>query len=168
MKALFVGRFQPFHNGHLKIIKGLCNDFDKIIIGIGSSQYNNTLENPFTDKERKEMIERALLENGIVNFKIILIPDIHNPPKWVEHVVSIEPNFDAVIANNQLTKQLFFEKGYRIIETPFFDRDNLSGKEIRKRIIENKNWQELVPSAVVRTIANINGVKRLQKIAKNN
>ena len=52
MKALYIGRFQPFHKGHLKILQKLAKKYDEIIIGIGSSQYSNTLENPFTSEER--------------------------------------------------------------------------------------------------------------------
>ena len=48
MKILYIGRFQPFHNGHLQLIKSIENKFDQIIIGIGSSQYSHDKNNPFT------------------------------------------------------------------------------------------------------------------------
>ena len=60
MKSLFIGRFQPFHNGHLKVIKHLSTTYEEIIIGIGSSQYHNESENPFTADERKKMIEESM------------------------------------------------------------------------------------------------------------
>ena len=74
MKALFIGRFQPFHNGHLKVIQNSINLYDEVIIGIGSAQYSNTTDNPFTAEERKLMIERSLKKAGFGNYKIILIP----------------------------------------------------------------------------------------------
>jgi len=58
MKALFIGRFQPFHKGHLLFLKSIYTQYDKIIIGIGSSQYSNSLDNPFSYDERKMMIEK--------------------------------------------------------------------------------------------------------------
>ena len=103
MKALFIGRFQPFHKGHLKIIVNALKQYQEVIIGIGSSQYGNKSDNPFTANERKNMIINSLNKIGLKNFKIILIPDIHNPPKWVDHVLSIINDFDVVISNNSFT-----------------------------------------------------------------
>ena len=57
MRALFIGRFQPFHKGHLKIIQQASETYDQILVGIGSSQYSHTVDNPFTAEERTEMIE---------------------------------------------------------------------------------------------------------------
>ena len=56
MIGLFVGRFQPFHDAHLQIIQNALKEVEKLIIGVGSSQYSETAENPFTYEERKEMI----------------------------------------------------------------------------------------------------------------
>jgi len=130
MKALFIGRFQPFHNGHLKVIQNASKEYAEIIIGIGSSQYRDALENPFTSDERKQMIKRSLDKINVKNYRVVLIPDIHNPPKWVAHVVSIVSDFDVVLANSSFTKQLFIEAGCIVKKTELYDRDNLSGKKI--------------------------------------
>ena len=164
MKAIFIGRFQPFHKGHLKVIEFISKGFDEIIIGIGSSQYNNTNENPFSAEERKEMIEKSLKNAGIRNCKIVFIPDIHNPPKWVEHVLSINSDFDVVFTNNEFTKDLFKEKGFEVKHTPLFNEDVFSGKEIRRKIMNNENWKHLVPNSVVNVIKNINGEQRIKNL----
>jgi len=118
MKALYVGRFQPFHNGHLKIIQNESKKYEEIIIAIGSSQYDHTEMNPFTSDERKQMIEKSLKEININNYRIELLQDIHNLSKWVEHVISIVSDFNVVLSNSDLTKRLFKEKGYIVKETP--------------------------------------------------
>lgn len=163
MKALFIGRFQPFHKGHLKIIQKISKEFDEIVIGIGSSQYNHTLENPFTSEERKKMIKDTLENESIKNFKIIFIPDINNPPKWVEHVKSIIPDFDVVITNSAFTKRLFTEKGFAVRGTPSYKRELYTGKKIRDKIIKNERWDNLVPDEVFNFIKKIKGDKRLIK-----
>lgn len=155
MKALFIGRFQPFHNGHLKVIQKISKEYDEIIIGIGSSQYSDTIDNPFTAKQREEMINQALKKVGVKNYKIILIPDIHNPPKWVDHVLKIYKDFDVVISNSDHTYHLFNDKGFKVIQTPFYDKDIYSGKEIRKRIRNNQQWDNLVPDEVLKIIKKI-------------
>lgn len=166
MNALFIGRFQPFHKGHLQIIHNASIEYDKIIIGIGSSQYNYTFDNPFSSEEREQMIEQSLKQINVENYELVLIPDIHNYPKWVVHVASIISDFDIVLTNSSLTKSLFEEQGYAIKETPLFDRNKYSGKEIRKRMINDESWEDLVPEAVCKIIKEIDGVKRLKELSE--
>jgi nicotinamide-nucleotide adenylyltransferase len=164
MKALFIGRFQPFHKGHLKIIQEASKIYNEIIIGIGSSQYSNTNENPFTNEERKQMIENSLKKIGIKNYKVVNIPDIHNPPKWVDHVLTIISDFDVVLSNNDFTKQLFSNKGYAVKETPLYEKDKYSGKVIRKKIKNNETWEDLVPEEVYKSIKKSNGIERIRSL----
>jgi nicotinamide-nucleotide adenylyltransferase len=166
MKALFIGRFQPFHLGHLSLLQQLSNKYEIIIIGIGSSQYQDTPDNPFSENERYQMITRSLEAVGIHTYRIVSIPDIHNPPQWVNHVCSIVSDFDIIITNNPFTKKLFSEKGYLIKETTYFDRKRYSGKEIRRRMIEDEPWDDLVPKAVYQLIHNIDGINRLKRMSR--
>jgi len=165
MKALFIGRFQPFHLGHLLLLQRLATQYEEMIIGIGSSQYHDTPDNPFSEAERYQMISRALDAVGIDNYHIVSIPDIHNPPKWVDHVCSIIPDFDLIIANNPLTRKLFSEKGYVVKGTAYFDRKRYSGKEIRRRMINDEPWADLVPKTVYDIIYKIDGITRLKQIS---
>ncbi|RLI66451.1 MAG: nicotinamide-nucleotide adenylyltransferase [Candidatus Asgardarchaeum californiense] len=164
MKALFIGRFQPFHKGHLLLLQSVYDEYEEIIIGIGSSQYSNTIDNPFTADERKRMIKDSLEKSSISNYSIVLIPDIHNPVKWVDHVLSIVSDFDAVLSNNSLTKKLFSAKGYIVKETPKFERKRYSGREIRKRMANNEMWRDLVPEPVAKIIDDIDGIKRIKQL----
>ncbi|MEA3457518.1 MAG: nicotinamide-nucleotide adenylyltransferase [Candidatus Thermoplasmatota archaeon] len=166
MKALYIGRFQPFHNGHLKIIQNFTKKYDEIIIGIGSSQYDHTLKNPFTSEERRLMIKKSLDNIDVKNYRIIELPDIHNYPKWVSHVISIVPDFDVVISNSPLTKRLFSEKGYTLEETPLYDRKEYSGEKIRKRIINDESWKDALPKPAYEIIESIGGISRLKELAK--
>jgi nicotinamide-nucleotide adenylyltransferase len=166
MKALFIGRFQPFHKGHLQIIQSASKKYDEIIIGIGSSQYADTKINPFTSNERKLMIEKSLEKLGVKNYRMELIPDIHNYPQWVPYVGSIISDFDVVITNNSLTKRLFSEKGYIVKETVAYDRRKYSGKEIRRRMMNDEPWEDLVPEPVCEIIKEIGGVQRIKDSVK--
>ncbi len=125
MIALFIGRFQPFHEGHLDAIKQI--KADKIIIGIGSSQYKGTKDNPYSFVERKKIIETMLGKNN--QYQIMAIPDIHNNLRWVQHVKKIVGNFDIVFTGNKLTEKLFKEKGYQVRKTKI--KVKISGTAIR-------------------------------------
>ena len=166
MKALFIGRFQPFHKGHLNAIKYLSDKYDEVIIGIGSSQYSNTSDNPFSSDERILMIKESLKQENVSNYKIILIPDIHNPPKWVDHVLSINSDFNVVISNNEFTQKLFLEKGFKIMQTPLFNKKEYSGRIIRKKILYNNEWESLVPKSCIDIIKNC--LKRIKKLNLKN
>jgi nicotinamide-nucleotide adenylyltransferase len=164
MKALFIGRFQPFHLGHLMLLQRLAAQYEEIIVGIGSSQYHDTTENPFSETERYQMITRTLEAAGIHNYRIVSVPDIHDPPRWVEHVASIVADFDLVIANNPFTRKLFSEKGYVVKGTQYFDRKRYSGKEIRKRMTQDEPWEDLVPAVVADLLHAIDGAGRLKHL----
>jgi nicotinamide-nucleotide adenylyltransferase len=164
MIALFIGRFQPFHNAHLSDVKEALKKGDEIIIAIGSSQESHTQDNPFSLKERKEIIHNVLKENHISEFKIISIPDINNDGKWVDHVKSIIPNFDIVYTGNELTERLFREKGYEVNKIKLIP--NVSATKIRDMMIKDEDWEKLVPNEVVSYIKKIDGVKRVKGINK--
>ena len=69
--GLYVGRFQPFHNGHLSVVREALKHCDRLIIAVGSSQESRTKKNPFTFEERRELIWRSL--KGL-NDRVLIIP----------------------------------------------------------------------------------------------
>jgi bifunctional NMN adenylyltransferase/nudix hydrolase len=58
--ACFLGRFQPFHIGHLSVVEKILTDYDRLILIIGSSNKSGTDENPWTVEKREEII-RAMI-----------------------------------------------------------------------------------------------------------
>ena len=57
--AVVIGRFQPLHKGNVYAIKKAIKKFEKVIIVVGSTNEKNTFKNPFSFKERKEMLRRV-------------------------------------------------------------------------------------------------------------
>lgn len=168
VRALYVGRFQPFHLGHLEAVKYILRNAGEIIIVVGSAQESHTLENPFTAGERVYMIRLALNEARIDPGKYYIIPvtdlDIHG--LWVSHVCSHVPKFDIVYSNEPLTRRLFIESGFRVESIPFFKREVCSATEIRRRMLAGGNWEELLPRSVAAYIKEIGGVERLRDLTK--
>jgi len=169
MRALFIGRFQPLHLGHIKAILEISEDkeINEIIIGIGSAQESWTLKNPFTAGERYEMLLREeIFKNFNKNLIILPIMDINNHSIWVKYVCSLTPKFDVVYTRNPLTKILFEREGFKIREQKIYNYKNIpiSGTEIRKRLIEGKNWKELVSESVYKFIREIKGDERIKNL----
>lgn len=164
MNALIIGRFQPFHKGHQQLIHTLCREYTSIIIGVGSSQYSFTKDNPFSYNERTRMIRASICQQKCPQLQIIPIPDIHDYDHWVDHVLSITDDFDVVISNNPLTKSLFSKKGIPVKSTPLFQKDIWSGTVIREKIQKGQPWEHLVSEPTVDIIKNLNGVNRIQHL----
>ena len=76
------------------------------------------------------------------------------------------PKFDVVYANEPLTHRLFMEAGFRVESMPLIKREVYLATEIRKRIIAEENWKELVPSSVANFIEEIGGDVRLRELNK--
>jgi nicotinamide-nucleotide adenylyltransferase len=167
-RGLFVGRFQPFHNGHLEVIKRIMKEVNELVIIVGSSQYSHRLGNPFTAGERITMIRNALEEEEIqlTRIWIIPVPDVHQHSLWVSQIVGYTPKFDGVYTNEPLTRRLFLEAGFRVLPMPLIKREVYLATEIRKRMITGTNWKELVPSSVAKFIDGVDGVTRLKDLNK--
>ncbi len=165
--CLLIGRFQPFHKGHLEVVRSIAKKCDSLIIGIGSAQYSHTYENPFTAGERHLMISRALKDEGLKEYFLVPIVDINRYAVWVSHVVSLVPPFEVVFTNNNLTRRLFSESGYEIHDSPMFNREIYSGTAIRRRMSMGEEWRDLVPPAVAKVIDDIDGVNRIRDLTPN-
>ncbi|MEM2751048.1 MAG: nicotinamide-nucleotide adenylyltransferase [Nitrososphaerales archaeon] len=167
-RGLFVGRFQPFHNGHLQAVLELLKNLDELVIIIGSSQKSHELDNPFTTGERLVMIREALKEAGVDTSKywLIPVPDVDMHAIWVSQVLSYAPKFEVVFSNEPLTKRLFKEAGFRVEPITFIKRKIFSATEIRKRMLSGENWEELVPKSVANFINEIRGVERIIELSK--
>ena len=163
-RAFYIGRFQPFHNGHLKVIRAIAREVDELVIGIGSAQLSHTPDNPFTSGERTLMISRSL-EKLDLYYYVIPIADIHRNAEWVAHVRSMTPPFSVAYTNNPLVSRLFYEAGYAVKHSPMYNRHEYSGTEIRRRMLAGEGWETLVPRAVAAVVEEVHGVARLKQVS---
>jgi nicotinamide-nucleotide adenylyltransferase len=164
MRGCTIGRFQPYHRGHHRLIETISEDVDELVLGIGSAYDSHVPEDPFTAGERVMMCTRALEDVDLRTY-VVPIEDIDRHAVWVGHVESLCPRFDVVYANNPLVVRLFEEAGYEVRRSPLYDRQLYSGTEIRRRMREREDWRSLVPDAVVEVVGEIDGVARLRDVS---
>ena len=167
--ALFIGRFQPLHHGHIFVLKRLFLMYDQVKIGIGSSQLSNIFSDPFSDKERKEFIIAALDKRGISRgrYEIFSIPDIFNAQKWVDHVIAITGEIAIIYSNSDWVRQLFKKAGIGIGKKLEIFKNKYNGTKIRNLIaINNNDWRRLVPKEVQVLVEKYNGIERIQRLYK--
>lgn len=165
-RGLLIGRIQPLHYGHMSVIQETLKEVDELIIGVGSADQSHTNSNPFTSGERVLMLSKALREYKIDPSRYYIIPleDISCNSLWVGHVKMLTPPFEKVYSGNSLVKQLFHENNIEVVQPPLFNRREYSGTEVRRRILNDENWEELLPKSVVKVINEIEGVQRIKNL----
>jgi nicotinamide-nucleotide adenylyltransferase len=166
--GLLVGRFQPFHLGHLEAVKYALKGVDYLYVVVGSAQRSHERDNPFTAAERITMIKSALDGNGVDPSKWMAIPiaDADSHSLWVATIVSMVPKFDIVFTNDALTFLLFNEEGAQVKAVPYFDRSQYSATNVRSRILERKDWVSLVPPQVAKLVREFGGVERVRALMR--
>ncbi len=163
-RALFIGRFQPFHHGHYKAVKMLLKEYEELIIVLGSAESPPTFENPFSAGERIEMITSCFSVSDRAKIHLIPVRDINDHSRWVSHICAYIPSFDCVYSNNQLVNTLFLDNGFKVKEMGFFNRDRYEGKKIREAIATGKSeWKKYVPKSVVFFVEKYTMVDRLRR-----
>lgn len=166
MRGLMMGRFQPFHLGHLDLVKQILNECDEIIIALTGSQFNYIEKDPFTSGERIEMIHQALGESNtdLSRCYIVAIENQFNVATWASYLKSALPHFDKVYSGNEYVVMLLADSGYTVVSPKFFDREQYNASKIRKLISTDGPWENLVPPSVSQIIKKIDGVKRIKTI----
>lgn len=129
--GLYIGRFQPFHRGHLSVVREALKHCDKLVIAIGSAQEDRTKKNPFSFEERKIFIWRSLWG---LNERVVIVPvkdriEYSDDGSWGQYVL------DCVEKECGLRPTINFE-GAELCRSTWFD-----GIDI-ERVVFNR---EIVP-----------------------
>jgi len=164
MNGLLIGRFQPFHLGHLEALQFALSKVDKLWVGLGSSNKPVEKNNPFSAEERKKMILSSIDDSMKNKISIYFIPDLDNHVKWIEKIDTIVPKFDIVFSNDPLTDHLYSKRTIDVISIPFLNRDVLSGTNIRNLIISDQKWENFVPEGTKNFLINSSVKERLKNL----
>ena len=164
MDGLLIGRFQPFHLGHLDaVLFGLART-ENLFICIGSSNKSNERKNPFSAEERREMIVTSIEPSIADRIKIFDVPDVGDHEKWTFEIDKTVPKYDIVFTNDEFTRTLFEKREISVISVILKDREKFSGTSIRNLITYDRNWRDLVPQGTRNVLDNINAKERLQNL----
>ena len=162
MNGLLIGRFQPFHLGHLQALRYALSKVDRLWLGLGSSNKPLGKENPFSAEERRTMILSSLDESMKNRVLIYSIPDLDNHLKWIEKIDTIVPKFEIIFSNDKLTQHLYSKRSVTVLPIPFLNRDKLSGTNIRDLIKSDQKWDDLVPEGTKNFLKNSSIKDRLK------
>ncbi len=151
--CIFPGRFQPFHNGHLLVVKGMMKACGRAIIVICHEPGDKAEDDLFNREQVREMISATLLDDDIVDANIVMMADCESDDEWVDKVLEEagRPEQPVVWSGNEGVLALFEKHNVgtkKIVPVP-----GIVGAELRKMIKDGDGeWREKVPSGARRVI----------------
>ncbi|MBT3704655.1 nicotinamide-nucleotide adenylyltransferase [Candidatus Peregrinibacteria bacterium] len=165
--GLFVGRFQPFHLGHLDIIKKILKQNKHVILAIGSAERNYVPENPLTAGERVLIIDETLKAEKINPAKYTIIPirNIDNYALWVDHMNLYVPPYDRIYTGSPIVKACYegAQSKHKLVKIK--RKRPVSATEIRNSMLQGtKDWQKLVPPRTAELLEKMKIPRRLRHI----
>ena len=93
--GIFIGRFQPVHQGHVHAIGLAASQVEKLFILIGSANQCRSIRNPWTFQERSQMLRLKLHAAGIRNYEIIPLNDYrYSNTQWMSDVRATVEHYD--------------------------------------------------------------------------
>ena len=151
--ALIVGRFQPFHKGHLYLVKKALEKADKVVFGIGSVNIDNEF-NPLNYKQRKKMLELVIKNEKIGKrmIKIVPLDDVYNDEKWLKIVKKNVGYFDLVVSNSEWTNKILEKAGYKIWRVGYYKKNLYEGWRVRKLLTEKRKWEDRIPDYLIKHV----------------
>ena len=157
--GIFIGRFQPFHNGHMLVVRGMVKMCGRVVIAIGSSQEKGTDTNPYSAEKRRDMIQHALQGADLIplyDIEFLNIPDMESDEDWARHLIE-KVNADGVVqvwTGNEDTEKCF--SGMSVEIRKIKEVPGISSTKIRDMIkVEDVDWKEMVPQEVMSSILKI-------------
>lgn len=172
------GRFQPFHLGHLEyalaalrrcehLFIGITNADPSLILPEAADPERHTPEaNLFTFFERQWMIRAALLATSVDPTRTSIVPfPIHHPDRWQFYCPPETTQFVRIFSAWGKEKlRRFEETGWRVEVLGSGAAKEVSGSEVRRRMLSGQGWEELVSPAVAAVLRGMGAVERVRQV----
>lgn len=162
---VFIGRFQPFHNGHLRVLRAACATADQVIVVIGSAdkgvgtEAGGSLKNPWSWVTRRHMIISSLTPAELEVTQVMSQEDMPGQDKdWVDSVkkkvkeyVDLkfpgEPHSYTLIGCHKGADTYYLKlyKGWKLELVP--QAEALNATDIRNSYFGYTSWQPDLPPA---------------------
>lgn len=166
---VYIGRFQPLHNGHVNIIQKISQLADKVIVIIGSKSNPVSTKNPWSYDERKEMIQHS---THVQYMKIHGVEDYtYDDFKWINKITEIvnsesPENANIAIAGynkDESSSYLKYFPQWDLVEQPAYKEygNLINATDIRTEIFKGKfhHVQTILPPFVATSVTLMNGTR---------
>lgn len=141
--GIFIGRFQPVHQGHVHALGIAASQVDKLYILVGSANQCRSIKNPWTYQERVSMLRTKLRTANITNYEVLPLNDYrYSDSQWMSDVRATVEHYDMGVptlfghmkeGNNYLT--WFPDWPFKSIESQY----NVNATIVRQRMFDLKD-----------------------------
>jgi bifunctional NMN adenylyltransferase/nudix hydrolase len=155
--GIYIGRFQPFHLGHLRSLKRALQEAGQVILVLGSHRAAADIRNPWSSQERLEMIRSCLGADDLSRVHFLPIRDwLYSDNLWLaaiqQMVFGITQGSSSVVVlghhkdASSYYLNLFPQWDY--IETGSFQ--NLNSTDVRRAYFEgtDDHYSHSVPPSI--------------------
>lgn len=98
--AVLIGRFQPFHRGHLGLLETALQLAPRLLVIVGSALGPRLVKNPFSADERIACIRESLTAGQRARVSFATVRDYYDETRWagaVRALVEREPGGNSVV-----------------------------------------------------------------------
>lgn len=96
--AVVIGRFQPVHFGHQRLIEEALRAAQRVVVVVGSDRQPRSVRNPFTLDERERMVRACLRGSEQMRVSVVGVSDSpYNDQLWI---ASIQSAVDRLVAQD--------------------------------------------------------------------
>ena len=144
--GVYIGRFQPFHNGHLNSIKSALLQSKILILVLGGAHLSPSIRGPWSVEERVQMIKSCLTKQQLKRIYFVYVRDrLYCEEKWIQNVkgevAKIIGNENSVaIIGHEKDSSSYYLKVFP--EWHFFETGNfkkINATDVRKSFFLSKN-----------------------------
>ena len=175
------GRFQVFHNDHLKYVLAAKARCRLLVVGITNPDPDRTRQeasdprrsrpenNPLTYFERYRLVTACLLEAGLNPRELAVVPFPINEPRLYAEYLPMNAVFHMTVydAWGRAKQARFAAMGLRVDvlwEKPETEK-GITGTQVRERMRRGEPWEHMVPPVAVRLLKTFDLPDRLRRIA---
>ncbi|MFM9879687.1 MAG: bifunctional nicotinamide-nucleotide adenylyltransferase/Nudix hydroxylase [Burkholderiaceae bacterium] len=99
--AVLIGRFQPFHFGHQRLLQQALRLAQRVLVLVGSDKQRRSVKNPFNLEERQRMIRGCLQGQEQARVSVVGVQDApYNDALWIAGVHSAVERLIAADGGN--------------------------------------------------------------------
>lgn len=143
--TVFIGRFQPVHNGHVAVIRQALQQSYQLIILVGSANRARDIRNPFTYVERVAMLKSCFTNAELARIYFCPLDDyLYQNNAWVENVQRIvhertarASDSIALIGHNKDSSSFYLKLFPQWESIAATNVNNINSTQIRNYYFEN-------------------------------
>ncbi len=173
--GIYIGRFQPFHLGHLHTIRLALDRTEEVILILGSHRVAPDIRNPWSSQERIDMLKSCLSPEDLSRIHFLPVRDwLYSDNLWLSAVqqqvfaITKRSPSVAVIGHRKDASSYYLDlfPQWDYIETGNYQ--NLNSTEIRRAYFGESQFDatDAVPECIVQTLETFRQSVRYQELCE--